>query len=228
MIRSLKRISEDYKLNIKGVLHIGAYDGSEYHLYKKLGIRDMIFFEPCLSNFTRLKKKLGNKTKKSLLRRIAGKFLNKNFEKEVLLVKKALGNDNQKISINIETENGGASNSILAPKLHLEEYPEIKFDQKEEVDMIKLDDFLQDVKKDYNFLAIDVQGYELEVLKGAKESLEKIDAIISEVNNEETYANCVLIDELDAFLLEQNFVRREVMWNSVGFWGDALYTKKTT
>ena len=219
MIRELKRISEAYNLNIKGVIHIGAYDGSEYHIYKKLGIRSMIFFEPCRANFDRLQKKLGDKTKKCFWRKIFG------CEKEVVLVKKALGNENKMISINIETENGGASNSILTPKLHLEQYPEIKFDQKEEVEMVRLDDFFRGQKNDYNFLAIDVQGYELEVLKGAKEVLKNIDAIISEVNNKETYANCVLIDELDKFLLEQDFVRQEVMWNEVGFWGDALYVK---
>ncbi len=219
MIRQLKRISEAYKLKIRGVIHIGAYDGSEYHIYKKLGIRSMIFFEPCRANFDRLQKKLGDKTKKSFLRKIFG------CEKEILLVKKALGNEEKKISMNIETGNEGASNSILTPKLHLEQYPDIKFDQKEEVEMIRLDDFFRGQKNDYNFLAIDVQGYELEVLKGAKEVLKNIDAIISEVNNKETYTNCVLIDELDKFLLEQNFVRQEVMWNEVGFWGDALYVK---
>ncbi len=222
MIRQLKRISEAYNLNIKGVIHIGAYDGSEYHIYKKLGIRSMIFFEPCRANFERLQKKLGNKTKQSFLRKIFGT------EKEVLLVKKALGNEEKKILMNIETGNDGASNSILAPKLHLEQDPDIKFDQKEEVEMIRLDDFFRGQKNDYNFLAIDVQGYELEVLKGAKEVLKNIDAIISEVNNKETYTNCVLIDELDKFLLEQNFVRQEVMWNSVGFWGDALYVRNNS
>ncbi len=222
MIRQLKRISEAYNLNIKGVIHIGAYDGSEYHIYKKLGIRSMIFFEPCRANFERLQKKLGNKTKQSFLRKIFGT------EKEVLLVKKALGNEEKKILMNIETGNDGASNSILAPKLHLEQYPDIKFDQKEEVEMIRLDDFFRGQKNDYNFLAIDVQGYELEVLKGAKEVLKNIDAIISEVNNKETYTNCVLIDELDKFLLEQDFVRQEVMWNSVGFWGDALYVRNNS
>ena len=77
----------------------------------------------------------------------------------------------------------------------------------------------------YNFLNIDVQGYELEVFKGAFESLKNIDYIISEVNRDEVYENCPHIDELDKYLSQLNFKRVETDWAG-NSWGDALYVKK--
>jgi hypothetical protein len=72
---------------------------------------------------------------------------------------------------------------------------------------------------------MDVQGYELEVLKGGQEILNNIDYIITEVNRKELYKACVLVDELDSFLENYNMIRVETDW--VGdSWGDAFYIKK--
>ena len=77
----------------------------------------------------------------------------------------------------------------------------------------------------FNFINIDVQGYELEVFKGGKKVLESIDYILSEVNNAEVYENCVNVSELDVFLREFGFERVEPNWEG-GTWGDAFYIKK--
>jgi hypothetical protein len=71
---------------------------------------------------------------------------------------------------------------------------------------------------------IDVQGYELEVFKGAVKTLEIIDIIYAEINLEELYKDCVLVDELDAFLRKFGFIRilTQLAHKS---WGDALYLK---
>ena len=90
--------------------------------------------------------------------------------------------------------------------------------------MFRLDDIDLDLTS-YNFLNIDVQGYELEVFKGAFESLKNIDYIISEVNRDEVYENCPHIDELDKYLFQLNFKRVETDWAGDS-WGDALYIKK--
>jgi hypothetical protein len=70
---------------------------------------------------------------------------------------------------------------------------------------------------------MDVQGYELNVLKGAVETLKDIDYIWTEVNYEELYNTCALMEDLDAFLEPLGFKR---MFNSdYGGWGDAYYKK---
>jgi hypothetical protein len=71
---------------------------------------------------------------------------------------------------------------------------------------------------------MDVQGYELRVLKGGTKTLNNILALGTEVNIIELYEGCVLMDELDNFLAKLNFSRVETNINEFG-WGDALYIK---
>ena len=71
---------------------------------------------------------------------------------------------------------------------------------------------------------VDVQGWELEVFKGAARTLENIDIIYSEVNFEELYKGCCLVGDLDTFLGNYGFIR--VLTNAKPrTWGDALYLK---
>jgi len=207
MLLDLNKLIEKYNLKINGVLHVGAHYGQEYDLYEKNNIKNLIFFEPVPETFNVLKKNLDTK---------------------VILINKALGNTNGKISMNIETANNGQSSSILEPEIHLKQYPHIKFNNKIEVEIVKMDDFFKNEKYlnvyDYNMINIDVQGYELEVFKGSEETLKNIDYIVTEVNRDNVYRNCVLVDELDDFLNKFNFIRIETSWD--GFtWGDAFYMK---
>ncbi len=199
----LEELVQKYQVKIKGLIHVGAHYGQEYEIYQKLGIANLIFFEPLCQNFKILKTRVGEKAK---------------------LVQKALGNENKKVKMYMESANNGMSSSILKPQKHLEQYPQIVFDQEEIVEMVRLDDFLSE-KENYNFLTIDVQGYELEVLKGSQETLINIEGILTEVNRDELYENCVRVEQLDDFLDLYNFHRVETNWEG-GTWGDAFYLKK--
>ena len=77
----------------------------------------------------------------------------------------------------------------------------------------------------YNFLNMDTQGYELEVLRGAEKTLRKIDCVYTEVNNTEVYENNALIEDIDDFLKEYDMVRVETDWMG-GTWGDAFYIRR--
>ena len=70
---------------------------------------------------------------------------------------------------------------------------------------------------------MDVQGYELEVLKGGTTTLEKIDYVMTEVNRAEVYKKCAMIEELTEFLAQYNLVKVAECWR--GDWGDAFYVK---
>jgi hypothetical protein len=91
------------------------------------------------------------------------------------------------------------------------------------VNITKLDTFIEDRGK-YNFINIDVQGYELEVFKGGSEYLNHIDYVMTEVNRDEVYKGCPRIEELDEYLGTYGFERVESTWDG-GTWGDALYVK---
>ena len=204
MLIDICNLKTKYDLHINGVIHVGAHFGNENQVYEKLNIKNKIFFESSYKTFIVLTQNLSHT--------------------EALLINKAVGNENKSIMLNIETHNEGQSNSILQPKLHLQQYPNIKFHNQEMVDMIRLDDFLQEKQK-YNFLNIDVQGYELEVLKGCEKLLNNIDYIMTEINKAELYENCAQVEQIIEFLKSYNFVLVEQNWLG-GTWGDGFFIKK--
>jgi FkbM family methyltransferase len=202
MIISLKYIIGKYKLNIKGVIHIGAHYGEEYLVYKERGVKNMMFFEPVKANYNILLKNVGN---------------------DGICWNMALGNETGEKEMFIETANYGQSCSLLEPGTHLIQYPKIAFDKREKVKIDRLDNIAFD-RQMYNMVNIDVQGYELEVFKGAVKTLETIDIIYTEVNFEDVYKNCCHVEDLDLFLKTFGFIR--ILTDAKPkTWGDALYLK---
>lgn len=76
----------------------------------------------------------------------------------VNIYRKGVGNENKTIDLNIDAN--FTKSSIL-------NHDSNNILHKEEIEIIRLDDFFQNKRID--FMKIDVEGYELEVLKGAKE-----------------------------------------------------------
>lgn len=205
MVISLDKIIDSYNLKIKGVIHIGAHWGQEYTDYKRRDINKVIFFEPVKDSFEMLKSKIPE-------------------DDNVMLFNIALGNETGKKKMFIEHANNGQSSSLLKPKKHLYQYPYIVFNGEEMVDVYRLDDIAFE-RSDYNMINIDVQGYELEVFKGAVETIKHMDIIYTEVNCDEVYEGCARVEQLDAFLKDFGFQCVETDWVGVT-WGDALYLKK--
>ena len=118
----------------------------------------------------------------------------------------------------------------MKPKKHVDLYPNITFDSTIEVQQTFLDKYFYESDldiSDFNMINIDVLGYELEVFKGSVETLNKIDYVIAEVNRDELYENCAKVDEIDNFLSDFGFVRKETNWEGQT-WGDAFYLKVNT
>jgi hypothetical protein len=203
MLLDFQNLIKKYELRINGAIHIGAHHGQEFEAYANAGITNCIFFEPLKKNFEALTRHVGDRA---------------------ILVNKALGSETKQIEMFVESANRGMSSSILTPKLHTQQYPHIVFNEKELVEMIRLDDFPMDAEK-YNFISIDVQGYELHVFKGAEKTLQTIDYIFSEVNRDELYEGCADVTALDEYLGSFGFNRVETSWAG-GTWGDAFYLKK--
>ena len=96
MIFNFTELQSKYSLDIKGIIHIGGHYGEEYELYKPLDI-PILFFEPLSNNFNILQHNIqGNNN--------------------VRAFQCALGNDNKKTEMWVETANQGQSSSILKPK----------------------------------------------------------------------------------------------------------------
>ena len=198
----LHYVVDRYSLNIKGVIHVGAHYGQEYVDYEDNGIKNIMMFEASSPVYQELVKRMPTSVK---------------------CYKMALGNKTGVATMFTETANEGMSNSLLEPNLHKEQYPDIKFTGEELVGLYRLDNVDFDRAK-YNMLNVDVQGYELEVLKGAEETLKSIDVIYCEVNKDELYKGNPLIEDIDSFLVDFERVETNLIG---GNWGDAVYIRKT-
>jgi FkbM family methyltransferase len=205
MIISLGSIIRKYDINISGVIHVGGHIGQEMQSYKDNNINNLIVFEPQKEPFAKL-----SKVAKSM-----------NFE-NLELHNVALGTENKTVEMHCNID--GLCSSILKPKHVLVQYPDITFDSTETVEMVTMDSIIPE-DHSYNFINMDTQGYELEVLKGATTTLNKIDYVYTEVNNTEVYENNAMIEDIDEFLKSYNMTRVETDWIG-GTWGDAFYINK--
>ena len=93
--------------------------------------------------------------------------------------------------------------SLLSPNpdIFSKWWPNIKFDTSEKVNVVTLKDIMEkeNIQK-IDFLHLDVQGFELQVLKGAGEYLSKIKLIWLEVSEKEIYKNQKVRNEIENFL----------------------------
>jgi FkbM family methyltransferase len=199
-----KEVYLKHKMNIKGVIHVGAHHGEEIPVYINNGITNIVLFEPLEENFTVVENHASS------------------YNANITGYQVALGNENKIVDMYLSS-NQLESSSILKPKKHLELYPDITFDGSEQVEMKRLDDYNF---TDYDLLNIDVQGYELEVLKGAQKTLQYIDYVYCEVNRGEVYENNAYIEDIDEYLSKFSFKRIETNWWLDHDWGDALYIKE--
>ena len=201
MILNLTKLKDKYNLNISGIIHIGAHFGEEHKIYKNLGVKDIVYFEPVKKTFKVLEERI----------------------KDATLYNYALGNENKLIEMFIEEADAYGCSSILKPSSN---YDNVLFSPNELVEMKRLDDFNF---QNYNFLNIDVQGYEYEVLKGSEQTLNNIDYIMCEINREVPekkldYIGTKTIDKIIEFLKPYGFKLVETNWDGIS-WGDGFFKK---
>lgn len=201
-----KGFFNEYNINPKGIIHIGAHEGQELKLYNNLGFEKVFLIEANPIVFKQL---------------IDNTFSQKN----VYAINYAISNKEEELDFYIMS--GDQSSSLLRPKDHLEIYPEIQINQMIKVKTKTLD-YLHDTNKNIrtcNVLCIDVQGAELLVLQGAVKVLEQIELIQLEVNFRELYEKCALVNEIDIFLEKYNFRRTYTYSLDDPSWGEAFYVK---
>jgi FkbM family methyltransferase len=124
--------------------------------------------------------------------------------------------------------NNNQSSSILELDEHLIEHPGIHETKRYKKSTITVETLLKNFNIDiteFEFVNIDIQGAELLALKGMKKILRFAKYLYLEVNIKHLYENCPLIDDLDSFLFDYGFERKETSITIYG-WGDALYVKK--
>jgi FkbM family methyltransferase len=210
MYINLKQVITALKGPIKGVIHIGAHHGEEGADYANNGVQNVLWVE-------------ANKTLMKTLFDKTNNLPNKNE-----YINAVLSNvSDQELVLNVA--NNGQSSSILELGTHATQYPHIYYTGQVKMKSKTLDQLIKEKDIDrskYDFINIDVQGAELKVLEGAGLFLAsgQIKAIYTEVNFEEVYKGCCLVQDLDRFLSSFGF-HRTITAAPEGTWGDALYSR---
>ena len=138
----------------------------------------------------------------------------------------AIGNQNENISFNVFEH--VPSSSILNSSKDGKEYYGSRYNitKKVAIRQVRLDSVLLD--KDIDILKLDLQGYEMEALKGCSGILDSIKVITLEVAFIKAYENQPLFGDIDLFLRDNNFrlFNFSSLWHARGgkiIAGDALY-----
>ncbi len=143
----------------------------------------------------------------------------------IILSDYALSHKNGYATLHISKGRGDGSSSLLAPKKHLDLFPDVTFKQKIKVQTITLDSWAEQENVDsIDLLWLDLQGYEYSVLAASPNILKTVKVIFTEINFEEAYENCVLYPLLKYWLIKQGFVEKHRIILHPSF-GDALFVR---
>lgn len=185
-------------------LHVGAHRAEELDMYEKLKFERVDWVEAQPDLCEELKQRLPGSSNRVYQACVWG---------------------TTGLRVNLRITNNSHSSSILPFGSHSRDYPNVRVDHEISVSTIRLDEFLQE--KAYSFVNLDIQGAELEALKGMGDLISTVDVVYTEVNNKEVYEGCALIDDLDEWLGARDFRRIVTKWTSKG-WGDAIYLRNPT
>jgi FkbM family methyltransferase len=194
-----------------GILHVGAHFGDEASLYDSHGF-SVIWVEAMPAAFEKLTITL------------------KPFPNQTAI--NCLVTDQDGVDYDFwVSSNAGASSSIYAPTGHKEGWPNITFDQKLTLRSKRLDRIVSAenlAERKINAMVIDVQGAELNVLKGSEKLLKHVQFVKAETWDFEAYAGAALEGDVIAFLAKHGFreIRRDSMFiRNTGISADILFER---
>ncbi len=187
-IEKSSNLAKEFGFQNDLIVDIGGARGYTAYLFtKNQPNAQVIIFEPLLENMGAIKKLFPNNDK-------------------VKIVQKALGNESGEKTINKSSRI--TSSSLLDFESEIEsDYMKVALSDSdtEKIIVSRLDDELKSYSK-VGIIKIDVQGYEVEVLKGAKETLAKTSLVVVEVSNHHVYKNAPMYYDVDIILRENGFV----------------------
>ena len=208
MMISFDYLVNKHKLDIKGVLHLGASYGQERNEYDNYCKGDILWVEAIPEVYEKLKENI------------------KPFKKQMAF-NACLSNVNgQEVVFNV-SNNESQSSSMLELGTHILIHPEVHYIEQITMETIRADKLLE--KYDFtniNFLNVDLQGAEHLAIEGMGDLIKNIDYALLEVNMKPVYKGCLLIEEIDYFMMQRGFERVETGDWVAESWTDALYSRK--
>lgn len=195
----------------RGVIHVGANDGEEFVYYKSMGVQNLMGFEPLRAPYERF-----GEAHPDVLKYMVG-----------------WGAEDAKMTIEV-TENDKASSTL--PRIEVDNWEEHEVFKDwnmgqwpivgtEEIQIVRFDNWVEYSKIDlnnYNFINMDIQGMELDGLKGMGDTLDYFDALVIECSEKPVFVGEHSAAEVSAWLAERGFeqVTRTMLH------GDILFLRK--
>jgi FkbM family methyltransferase len=201
---SVDSLSRIWKVQPEGVLHVGAHLAEEAVEYSRHNWGKVIWIEAQADLADQLKNKLDPQHNEVINAAVWG---------------------TSGLTFEFNVSSSTQSSSLLNFGTHKQDYPDIVITKSYSVTTSTLDDIL-DSESDFNFINLDIQGAELEALKGLGVHINKAKWIYSEVNKKEVYENCSDVYEIDRYLEKHGFKRVATRWVKRQGWGDALYIRE--
>ncbi|MBA4385882.1 MAG: FkbM family methyltransferase [Anaerolinea sp.] len=195
--------SEIYKFMPKNpiIVEAGAHIGYDtLELAQHFPNGKIFAFEPVPVLFEELKKRI-------------------NTLKNVQAIKLALSARSGKAKMFISSGASNGSSSLLPPKDHLKDHPDVLFEQEIMVECVTLDEWARISQvENIDLLWLDLQGYELSVLKASTNILKTVSVIYTEINLKEVYEGVPLYSELREWLEGQGFrlLKEAIPWEDSG------------
>ena len=183
-------------------LDIGAHEGESIKLFSKnFKINKIYSFEPSPISYQILEKNIKN-------------FKKNNSSTEIITENIALGNSNENIFMKqiIESSSSTIRDLNVNSKYFKKKFFFLKNSANQslfkeiKVKQIQLSKYVDENKiENIDFIKIDTEGYELEVLKGAKEILYKAKYILFEHHYDDMIVKNYFFSDIHNFLKENNF-----------------------
>lgn len=205
MLIPMDWLDREYGLEITGIIHAGAHLGEEAEVYSQY-TDSVLWIE-------------GNPDLIPQLRLNVAPFHHD--------VTCALLGAEAGVEVEFHVANNGQSSSVLELGTHLEKHPDVAFIGSKKLLTRTIDDVVMSHWAiGSNFLALDLQGYELEALKGADATLRRCRYVYTEVNVDELYVGCARLADLDDFLGSYGFECLALNMAGDTGWGDGFWGKE--
>lgn len=200
---------KELELPQHGVVHIGAHQAQEGPDYSVNSLEPVLWVEAIPSLALRARKNLNQ------------------YPSQVVLEAALWSESGIRMNFNVSSNDGGSS-SFFEFHLHSASYPDVATTSILEMETRTLSEILSgpiEIEKSFGYLVLDVQGAELEVLRGGADDLSDFIGIVSEVSLRELYKGAPLLEELVSWLSAREFRLIACDVSSQTGWGDAFFVR---
>jgi FkbM family methyltransferase len=193
------------KKNLKNInifFDIGAHEGESIEIFSKnFNIKKIYSFEPSPINFLKLKNKVNSFSKKFKDLEIYIENFGLGREKKKICLKQL--NESSSSTINQINKNSRyfKKKKFFLNKLHVK-----NFYKNIDVQIVRLDEYLNNNSIEHiNFMKIDTEGYELDVLQGLGTKIYNVQYIMFEHHYHDMLVKTYKFSDINELLIKNNF-----------------------